>query len=110
MQTISRPIDDADIAWLYEYEAATRDHFEPRFSAYHPRFAHGDRLLERYSVAIQEVIKQGRAHFHAVDEAHNEICVADAILSDPSTGESKLLYEPPLPNTDKTIDFAVREP
>jgi hypothetical protein len=104
-----RPIDDADIAWLHSYESATRSHFEPRFGAYQPRFAHGADLLERHSAAIREVIAQGRHHFHAVDEAHNEICVADAILSDPSTAEASLLYEPPLPNTVKTIDYAVRE-
>ena len=106
---MSRPIDDADIAWLHEYETSTRDHFQPRFAAYASRFARSDALLARYSEAIREVIAQGRAHFHAVDEAHNEICVADAVLSDPSTLEATLLYEPPLPNTDKTIDFVLRE-
>lgn len=44
-----------------------------------------------------------------MDEAHNEICVADAILSDPSTLQATLLYEPPLPGTDKTIDFVLQE-
>jgi hypothetical protein len=58
---------------------------------------------------VREVIAKGRSHFSTVDEAHNEICVADAIVSDPSTTEAILLYEPPLPNTDKTIDFAIQE-
>jgi hypothetical protein len=44
-----------------------------------------------------------------VDEAHNEICVADVVLSDPSMIEATLLYERPLPNTDKTIDFVLLE-
>lgn len=104
-----RPIDAADIAWLHEYQASTLGHFRPRFEAYAPRFAHGETLLTRYAAAIEEVIAQGRGHFRAADEAHNEICVADAILADPSTIDATLLYEPPLPNTDKTIDFVLRE-
>lgn len=107
---MSRPIDDADIVWLREYEQATLSHFRPRFVAYGARFAHGDALLTRYSGTIETLIEQGRAYFRPVDEAHNEICVADTILADPSTVESTLLYEPPLPNTDKTIDFVLREP
>lgn len=106
---MTRPIDDADIAWLQAYQVSTLDHFRPRFDAYAPRFAHGEALLSRHSAAIQEVIRQGRAQFRAVDETHNEICVADAVLSDSSTGNATLLYEPPLPNTDKTIDFVLRE-
>jgi hypothetical protein len=106
---MSRPIDDADIAWLREYEQATLGHFRPRFTAYGARFAHGDALLARYSGAIETLIEQGRAYIRPVDEAHNEICVADTILADPSTVEATLLYEPPLPNTDKTIDFVLRE-
>ena len=104
-----RSIDAADIAWLHEYQASTLAHFRPRFEAYAPRFAHGETLLTRYASAIEEVIVQGRGHFRAVDEAHNEICVADAILADPSTTDATLLYEPPLPNTDKTIDFVLHE-
>jgi len=106
---MSRTINDADIAWLHEYEASTLNHFRPRFAVCAPRFARSDALLARFSDAIREVISQGRAHFRAVDEAHNEICVADAVLSDPSTLEATLLYEPPLPNTDKTIDFVLQE-
>jgi len=106
---MSHSIDSADTVWLNEYEVATLNHFGPRFAEHAPRFAHGETLLARYSNAIREVIAQGRGHFRAVDEAHNEICVADAVLSDPSTVKAVLLYEPPLPNTDKTIDFVLQE-
>jgi len=106
---MSRPIDDEDIAWLNGYEESTLAYYRPRFAAYAPRFATSEVLLARFSAAIREVIAQGRAHFRAVDEAHNEVCIADAVLSDPSTSEATLLYEPPLPNTDKTIDFVLRE-
>lgn len=103
------PVDDTDIEWLHEYEASTLNHFRHRFEAYQPRFARSASLLTRYSEAVRNVIARGRNHFHSVDEAHNEICVADAILSDPSTLDSTLLYEPTLPNTEKTIDFILQD-
>ena len=106
---MTRQIDDTDIAWLHDYEGSTLKHFGLRFAACGLRFEHGDALLTRYSAAIREVISKGRAQFSAVDEAHNEICVADAVLSDPSVSEAKLLYEPSLPNTGKTIDFVLQE-
>lgn len=106
---MARPNDAADIEWLQEYERSTLDHFRPRFAAYGGRFASAETILARYSDTIRELIAQGRAHFSPVDEAHNEICVADAILSDPSTTTSTLLYEPPLSNTDRTVDFVLRE-
>jgi hypothetical protein len=105
---MSRAIDAEDLAWLDEYEQSTLNHFRPRFAEYGGRFSHGHALLARYSAVIRDVIAQGRAHFRPVDEAHNEICVADAILADPSTAQATLLYEPPLPNTDKTIDFVLQ--
>jgi len=104
-----RSIDDADIAWLREYETAVLEHFRPRFAAHAAQFTGGDTLLTRYSDAIRQVTEQGRKLFSAVDEAHNEICVADGILADPSTANAKLLYEPALPNTDKTVDFILEE-
>lgn len=104
-----RPLDNTEITQLKAYEASTLNYFRARFAAYAPRFAHSEALLGRYSAAMQTVITKGRSHFRAVDEAHNEICVADAVLSDPSTLGTTLIYEPPLPNTDKTIDFVLRE-
>lgn len=106
---MTHPIDDADIAWLGEYEAVTLAYFRPRFHGYEARFAGGNALMNRFSLAIREVVAQGRNQFSAVDEAHNEMCVADAVLSDSTTREATLLYEPPLPNTKKTIDFVLRE-
>jgi hypothetical protein len=104
-----RPLDSADVAWLREYEARTLSHFGPRFAAYLPRFAEGRMMLRQFSALLNAVVEQGRSHFRAVHESHNEICVADAILSDPSTLDARLLYEPKLPNTDTTIDFVLKE-
>ncbi len=104
-----RPIDDGEMAWLEQYETATLEHFRPRFEASAGRFDQFERVLSRLTDALQHVRAQGRQYFSAVDDAHNEICVADAILSDGSTAHSILQYEPKLPNTDKTIDFALAE-
>jgi hypothetical protein len=106
---MSRPIDAADIAWLNEYEQSTLNYFRPRFAHHAARFSDGEELLARYSGAVKDLIARGREHFRPVDETHNEMCVADAILADPSTAQATLRYEPPLPNTDKTVDFVLRE-
>jgi hypothetical protein len=104
-----RPIDNEDRAWLDAYEAATLDHFRPRFAAHVAQFTSSDALLSRFLEALKVVREQGRRFFRGVDEAHNEICVADAILSDPSCAECTLLYEPRFPNIDKTVDFILEE-
>ena len=104
-----RPIEDHDVAWLHSYEASTLAYFRPRFAASAPRFTASEALFTRFSAAILDVIGQGRSLFRAVDEAHNELCVADCLLSDPSVKDSTVLYEPTLPNTRKTIDFCLRD-
>jgi hypothetical protein len=104
-----RPIEDHDVAWLHSYEASTLAYFRPRFAACAPRFTASETLFTRFSAAIRDVIGQGRSLFRAVDETHNELCVADCLLSDPSVKDSTVLYEPTLPNTRKTIDFCLRD-
>jgi hypothetical protein len=62
-------------------------------------------LLDRFNAAIESVLKNGRAHFRSVDEAHNEMCVASALLANTKLKFIRLEYEPPLPGCTKTIDF-----
>jgi hypothetical protein len=62
-------------------------------------------LLNRFNAAIESVLKNGRGHFRAVDEAHNELCVASALLANTKLKFIRLEYEPPLPGCAKTIDF-----
>jgi hypothetical protein len=40
-----------------------------------------------------------------VDEAHNELCVASAILANEKPHTARLEYEPPLQDCKKSIDF-----
>ena len=62
-------------------------------------------LLARFEEALSELWAHGRGHFHKVDEAHNEICVAANLLSSKNEDFLRIDYEPPLGATNQTIDF-----
>lgn len=100
-------LDLADLAWLDAYESSTTEHFVKLFDENARRFRHGEAMVKRFIASVEQVRKAGRGHFRTVDENHNELSVAEAILRDPRCSESELLYEPSLPNTEKTIDFMV---
>jgi hypothetical protein len=53
-------------------------------------------------------LKVGRGKFSAVDEAHNELCIAAAILRNPNPEFSVLEYEPLLDRCSKSIDFRAK--
>jgi hypothetical protein len=94
-----------DRAWIAEYAEAVRGTFEGVFDASKPRFKDGRQLLHRFTVAIDDVLKNGRGRFRAVDEAHNELCTAAAILQNRKPTFSLVEYEPRLPACTKYIDF-----
>jgi hypothetical protein len=94
-----------DIAWVEAYAAEVQKSFGVEFAAAADRFKDGKLLLERFRAAIDSVLKDGRGHFRAVDEAHNELCVAGALLANTQLKFVRLEYEPPLPGCSKTIDF-----
>jgi hypothetical protein len=94
-----------DIAWVRAYAAEVIDIFAQEFSAAADRFRDGQVLLDRFNAAIESVLTNGRGYFRAVDEAHNELCVASALLSNTQLKFIRLEYEPPLPGCARTIDF-----
>jgi hypothetical protein len=94
-----------DIAWVKDYAAEVQKHFGQQFGSAADRFKDGQVLLDRFSAAIDSVLRNGRGHFRAVDEAHNELCVASALLSNTKLRFVRLEYEPHLPGCSKTIDF-----
>jgi hypothetical protein len=98
-------LDEDDIAWVKAHAAAVKDAFGPECAAASDRFAQGQLLLDRFNAAIETVLKSGKGHFSAVDEAHNEICIASALLANTRLRFIRLEYEPPLPGCVKTIDF-----
>ena len=87
------------------HAVAVKDAFAPEFAAASDRFVQGHLLLDRFNAAIETVLKHGKGHFSAVDEAHNEICIASALLANTRLQFIRLEYEPPLPSSAKTIDF-----
>jgi hypothetical protein len=62
-------------------------------------------LLDRFNAAVECVLTKGRGHFRAVEEAHNELCVASALLGNSKLKFIRVEYEPPLADYGKTIDF-----
>jgi hypothetical protein len=94
-----------DIAWVKAWRVEVIQTFGQEFAAAPGRFKEGQVLLNRFSAAIETVLKNGRGYFRAVDEAHNELCVASALLSNTRLKFIRLEYEPPLPGCAKTIDF-----
>ena len=98
-------LTDDDIAWVKAYATEVTETFGREFGAAADRFREGHVLLDRFNAAIETVLKNGRAHFRAVDEAHNELCIASALLGNTTLRFIRLEYEPLLPGCAKTIDF-----
>ncbi len=99
------PLDADDVAWLKSYAADVEAEFRERFAAASDRFNESEKLLSRFTTAVEAVLKYGRSKFRAVDEAHNELCVAAALLDNSAPRFVRLEYEPPLPGSAQSIDF-----
>ncbi|HEY1951060.1 MAG TPA: hypothetical protein VGG97_28870 [Bryobacteraceae bacterium] len=64
--------------------AEVGDTFGGEFGAAEDRFARWKPLLQRFTEAVDYAVTFGRGHFRAVDEAHNELCIASEILANPN--------------------------
>jgi hypothetical protein len=98
-------LDNDDVAWVKAHAAAVNETFGREFEVARDRFKGGQVLLDRFSAAIEWVLKNGRGYFRAVDEVHNEICIASALLANRRLRFIRLEYEPALPGCAWTIDF-----
>jgi hypothetical protein len=58
-----------DIAWLKAHAKEVSRTFGAEFADASDRFTKGQVLLDRFNAAIETVLKLGRGHFSAVDEA-----------------------------------------
>jgi hypothetical protein len=94
-----------ETAWLKPYAQEVRETFAREFAAAGERFRNGEKLWRRFDTAIEAVFEKGMGTFRAVDEAHNELCVASSILSSTKVKLVHLEYEPRLLGSPKTIDF-----
>lgn len=101
-------LTEEDIAWVKGYAKDVCDTYQSIFAGAKDRFKDGSRLVEQFMATIKEVLKAGRGKFRAVDEAHNELCIAAAILQNPKPKFSVLEYEPPLLGCQKSIDFRAK--
>lgn len=93
----SADLTPEDTAWVKSYSAEVEKTFVAEFAEAAGRFKDGQVLLDRFRAAIETVLQNGRGHFRAVDEAHNELCVASALLVNTKLRFIRLEYEPPLP-------------
>lgn len=98
-------LGEEDIAWLKAYAEEVVNSFEGVFSDAKDRIKGSHRLIERFKAAIDEVLRNGRGNFRAVDEAHNELCIAAALLQNANPEFILIEYEPVLMGCAKTIDF-----
>jgi hypothetical protein len=95
---------DADVIERIEsYRAEVLGIFGELFAADAGRFADGQRLLRRFNEAVDHALNS--SPLSAFGEAHNELCVARALLRSSKPRFSSLAYEPPLNGCAKTIDF-----
>jgi len=98
-----RKLTDEDITWLEGYRAEVVRAFSKVFADAADRFPDGDRLLRRFNEGLDSV--RNGSSFRAVDEAHNELCVARALLLNTKPRFASLAYEPRLSGCAKSIDF-----
>lgn len=98
-------LQDKEIEWLNTYANKVKCVFSTRFEIASDRFKSSYPLLNRFTSAIDAVKTNGRSLFSAVDEAHNELCIAYAILENQEPQFYCLEYEPQLNNCAKSIDF-----
>lgn len=104
----AEPLRQEDIDWMTAYANEVVTTFRSRFESASDRFNTWHPLLERFSSAIETVKANGRSLFRAVDETHNELCIASALLENRAPLFACLEYEPPLPGCAKSIDFRAK--
>jgi hypothetical protein len=90
--------------WVNDYAAAVSNAFAATFRA-DDRMPDRQRLMKRFTKAVSAVLKHGFSKFSAVEDAHNELCIAGALLASENPRFGRLDYEPRLGGSAKSIDF-----
>ncbi|HYE35127.1 hypothetical protein [Methylocaldum sp.] len=94
-----------DVEWVKSYAVQVSEVFSAKFKGAGNRFKGSERLMGRFFKAVESVLTNGHSVFRAVDELHNELCIASALLSNPSPKFTCIDYEPVLAGSAKSIDF-----
>lgn len=100
-----QPLREEEVEWMMAYASEVLATFRARFESASDRFRTPQPLLDRFSSAIEAVQANSRSLFRAIDEAHNELCIASALLDNADPQFTCLEYEPILPGCAKSIDF-----
>ncbi len=91
------------IGLLQNYRDEVSAAFGEIFATEVSRFPDGRKLQRRFKDGVKLALKGGS--LRAVGEAHNEMCIARALLLSTKTQFATMAYEPLLPGCEKTIDF-----
>lgn len=90
---------------LDEYSTNCINYYHREFSEHSERFPEYHKLIAKFEDCIKQVKISQRGLFHLAHEAHNELCVALALLENANPRFDMLEYEPTISGTKKSIDF-----
>jgi hypothetical protein len=96
-----------EIEMIEGYRAAVVKTFAEVFAAEAGRFPEGQRLLRRFNEAV--VYAMAGSPLSAMSEAHNEMCVARALLLNTKPRFSTLAYEAALQGCAKPLTSAASQ-
>lgn len=102
---VKRCLPNDDASWVNDYAAKVLNAFNAEFKTARDRFRGSKKVLRRFTSAVDAVRTNGWSKFHAVDSAHNELCIASSILASTDPVFTRLEYEPLLTGCAKSIDF-----
>jgi hypothetical protein len=94
--------EDAD--WMNTHATGVGEAFAAVFQT-DARFPDWRRLMDRFTEGVSSVLKHGFSKFSAVEEAHNELCIAAALLANSTLRFARVEYEPRLDGCSQSIDF-----
>jgi hypothetical protein len=104
----SRPCCPEEKQWIESYAAEVASTFGGEFDDHGARFKNPGTLLQRFDDAVGSMLSNGRRLIAAVDEAHNELCVASQIPANADPRFTLLEYESALLGCSRSVDFRAR--
>ena len=105
------PSNEQDPDWAINYLKESVSIFQERFRNNTRRFPDGEACINNYAKKLEEYLRKGQAKIkRTLEEIHNELCVADALLQCNDPFFTTIRYEPSLPKCNKTIDYVCTLP
>ena len=102
-----REFTKADAKWVLEYCATVCRNYSDLFAGT-TTFPQARDLLQWFNQAKDSVVSNGWANWSGIETAHNELCVAGAIVQAPNCRIEELAYEPAPATGVRTIDFRAK--